>query len=111
MIESQLMLVKLRENRTDVQMSVSLDLRALEPRFNSKSSLQEVKSSAHFANSTIVAGHVVEGHSLTKLVVFTELFRLLQQVQSAIDVFLLEVVDSKDVTDFAELLASACKFA
>ena len=73
-IKSQFVLVKLRENCTDVQMSVSLDLWALEPRFNSKSSLQEVKSSAHFANPTIVAGHVVEGHSLTKLVVFTELF-------------------------------------
>ena len=105
------MLVKLRENRTDVQMSVSLDLRALEPRFNSKSSLQEVKSSAHFANSTIVAGHVVESHSLAKLVVFAKLFRLLQQVQSAVDVLLLEVVDGEDVTDFAKLLASACKFA
>ena len=105
------MLVKLRENRTDVKMSVSLDFRALEPRFNSKSSLQEVESRAHFADSTIVAGHVVEGHGLTKLVVFTELFRLLQQVQSAIDVLFLEVVDGKDVTDFAELLAGACEFA
>ena len=87
-----------------------MDFRALEPRFNSKSSLQEVKSSAHFANSTIVAGHVVESHSLTKLVVFTELFRFLQKVQSAVDVLLLEVVDGEDVTDFAELLASACEF-
>ena len=104
------MLVKLRENRTDVQMSVSLDLWALEPRFNSKSSLQEVKSSAHFANSTIVACHVVESHSLAKLVVFTKLFRLLQQVQSAVDVLLLEIIDGKDVTDFAELLASTSEF-
>ena len=91
-------------------MSVSLDFWALEPRFNRKSTLQEVESCAHFANSTIVASHVVEGHSLTKLIVFAELFRLLQQVQSTVDVLLLEVVDGKDVTDFAELLASACEF-
>ena len=91
-------------------MSVSLNFWALEPRFNRKSSLQEVESSAHFADSTIVAGHVVEGHGLTKLVIFTELFRLLQQVQSAVDVLLLEIVDGKDVTDFAELLASASEF-
>ena len=111
MIKSQLVLIELRENCTDVQMSVSLNLRALEPRFNRKSSLQEVKSSAHFANSTIVACHVVESHSLAKLVVFTKLFRLLQKVQSAVNVLLLEVVDCKDVTDFTELLASACEFA
>ena len=91
-------------------MSVSLNFGALEPRFNCEGPLQEVESCAHFADSTIVAGHVVEGHGLTKFVVFAELFRLLQQVQSAVDVLLLEVVDGKDVTDFAELLASACEF-
>ena len=109
MIKGQLVLIKLRENCTDVEMSVSLDFWALEPRFNRKSTLQEIESCAHFANSTIVASHVVEGHSLTKLVVFTELFRLLQQVQSAIDVFFLEVVDSEDVADLAQLLAGSCE--
>ena len=104
------MLVELRENSADVQMSVGLDFGTLEPRFNGEGPLQEVESCAHFTDPAIIAGHIVKSHGLAKFVVFTELFRLFQQVQGTVDILFLEIVDCEDVTDLAELLASACEF-
>ena len=67
------MLVQLRKHGADVQMSVSLDLGSLQSALNREGPLQKVESSSHFSNSTIVAGHVVESHSLSEFVIFAEL--------------------------------------
>jgi hypothetical protein len=45
--------------------SIGLDFGLLESRFDSQSTLEEVKSSSHLANSTVVTGHVVVGHGLS----------------------------------------------
>lgn len=42
MVESQLVLVQLRQNRTDVQMGVGLDLGSLQARLDGQCTLQEV---------------------------------------------------------------------
>ena len=72
--------------------------------------MQEVEGSSHLADAAVVARHVVEGHGLAKLVVLAKLFRLLEQVESAIDVLLLQVVNCEDIADLAKLLACACEF-
>ena len=82
-------------------MSVCLDLWLLKSGLNSQSSLEEIESSFHFVDAAVVAGHVVVGHGLTKLVILYKLLGLLQEVQGTVDVLLLEVVDSENVTDFA----------
>ena len=105
MIQRQLVLVELREHGTDVQVSVGLDLGALQPRLDRQGALQEVKCRAHLADAAVVACHVIEGHSLAELVVLTQLLRLFEQVKRAVDVLLLEVVDGQDVANLAQLLA------
>ena len=55
--------------------------------------MQEVKGSSKLANPSIIASHVVEGHSLAEFVIFTEFFGLLQQFKSAIHVVFLEIVN------------------
>jgi hypothetical protein len=110
-VESQLVLVELRENRANVQVSVCLDLGSLQARLNRESPLQEGKSKSHFADTSVVAGHVVESHSLSKLVVLTEFLGLSKEIESTVDIFLLEVVDSEDVANLAKLLATLGEFA
>ena len=51
MVQGQLMLVKLRQNCTNVQMGVCLSFWFLQARLNSEGSLEEVQGSAHFADS------------------------------------------------------------
>ena len=74
------MLVQLRQDGANVQMSVSLDLRSLQSRLDCQGTLEEVECSAHLSYASIVAGHVIECHGLSKLVVFAELLTLLEQV-------------------------------
>lgn len=109
MIQSQLVLVQLRQDSANVQVGVSLDLGSLQARLNRERPLEEVQGCAHLSNAAIVASHVVEGHGLSKLVVLAQLLRLLEEVERAVDVLLLQVVDCEDVTDFAQLLAGACE--
>ena len=73
MIQSQLVLIKLRQNGTDVEMGVSLSFWSLKSTFNSKSPLQKVQGGPHLADSSVVAGHVIEGHGLSELIVFAKL--------------------------------------
>ena len=110
-VQRKLVLVQLREHRTDVQVRVSLDLGSLQPRLNRECPLQEVEGGAHFADAAIVASHVVEGHCLSQLVVFAKLLALLEQIKRTVNVFLLQVVDRKDVANLAQLLARACELA
>lgn len=110
MVQRQFMLVQLRQDGANVQMSVSLDLRSLQSRLDCQGTLEEVECSAHLSYASIVTGHVIECHGLSKLVVFAELLTLLEQVERAIYVFFLEIVDGQDVTDFAELFARAREF-
>lgn len=106
-IESQFMLVKLRQYGTDIQMRICLDLGSLQPRFNRESPLQEVERCTHFSNTAIVASHVVEGHRLTKFIVLAQFFAFLQKVKCTVNILLLEVVDCKDVADLTQLFACA----
>jgi len=69
--------------------------------------LQKIEGSTHLADTSVVASHVVVGHSLSELIVFAQFLRLLEQVQRTVYVLLLEVVNGKNVADFAELLATA----
>jgi hypothetical protein len=64
MVKSQFVLVKLREDSADVEMSISLDLGLLESGLNGESTLQEVKSSSHLSNSAVVTSHIVISHGL-----------------------------------------------
>ena len=77
-VECQLVLVQLRENGTDVQVSVCLDLGLLEARFDRESTLEEIQGGPHLPNTSVVASHIVEGHGLAELVVLAQLLRLLQ---------------------------------
>lgn len=74
MVQSKLMLVQLRENSTDVQVSVGLNLWSLQTRFDCQSSLKEVKSDFHLVYPTVVACHVVVGHGLAKFIILTQVF-------------------------------------
>lgn len=105
-VKRQLVLVELGQDGANVQMCVGLNLRALKARLNGERALQEVKSGAHFADTAIVASHIVKGHGLAELVVLAQFLALLKQVKRAVDVLLLKVVDSEDVADLAQLLAS-----
>ena len=66
--------------------------------------MQKIQGRSHFADAPVVASHVVERHGLTELVVFAKDLRLLQEVESTIDILLFEVVDCEDIADFAQLL-------
>ena len=105
MVQGQLMLVQLREDRANIQVRISLSLGPLQTALNGKRALQEVERCAHLADSSIVASHVVECHGLTELVGLAQLLTLLEQVESRIDILLLQVVDGEDVANFAQLLA------
>ena len=106
MIERQLVLVELGEHGANVEVGVRLNLRALQTGLNGKCTLQKVESGSHFADATVVARHVIEGHSLAELVVLAEFLALLQQIQCTVDVLFLQVVDGEDIADLAQLLAS-----
>ena len=84
-----------------------MDLRSLQSALNGKSALQEVQRCSHLADSAIVASHVIESHSLSKLIIFAKLFGLLEQIKSRVDVLLLQVVHGKDVADLTQLFAGA----
>ena len=99
MVQGELVLVELTEDRANVEVGVCLDLGSLKSGLDGQRLLQEVQGSAHLADATVVAGHVVESHRHTKLIRVTQLLRLLQQVKSGIDVFFFEVVNSEDVAD------------
>ena len=75
-IQCELMLIQLTENGTYVEVCVSLDLRSLEACFDCQCLLQEVQCSPHLSNPTVVAGHVVKGHSHAQLVGLAKFFGL-----------------------------------
>ena len=81
-------------------MSISLCFWSLKPRLDGQCSLQKVERSSHLTNASIVASHIVESHCLSKLVGFTKLLGLSEQIKGGIDVFFLQIVDSENVTDF-----------
>ena len=59
-------------------MRICLDLGSLQPRLDCKGSLEEVESSSHLTDASVVTSHVIEGHSLAEFIVLTELLRLLE---------------------------------
>jgi len=63
--------------------------------------LKEVESRLHFTNSSVVTGHIVEGHGLSELIVLAEFLRLLEEVKSTVDILFFKIINSKDVTDLA----------
>jgi hypothetical protein len=71
--------------------------------------LKEVESSSHFADSSVIASHVVVGHGLAQFVIFTKFFRFLKQVKSTVDIFFFEVVHGENIANFAELFACSAK--
>ena len=87
-------------------MGVRLGFWSLKPALDSESPLQEIESGPHFSDSPVVASHIIESHCLSKLVVLTEFLRFLEEVQGTINIFLFQIVDSQDVADFTELLAT-----
>lgn len=87
-------------------MRISLGFRSLKSAFDCQSALQEIEGGPHFTDSPVVAGHVVESHGLTELIVLAELLGLLEEVQGAVNVLLLKVIYCKDVADFAQLFAA-----
>lgn len=91
-------------------MGIRLNLGSLQLSLDCERLLQEVECRAHLADPAVVASHVVVGHGLAELVVLAELLTLAQKVERRVDVLLLQVVDSKDVTNFAQLLAAAREF-
>lgn len=103
------MFVQLWENCTNVEMSISLCFWSLQSALNGQCSLQKVKGSSHFTNSSIITCHIVKCHCLSQFIVFTQFFRLFQQVQCTINVFLLQVVYCKNITDFTKLFARFCE--
>lgn len=86
-------------------MGICLNLWLLKSGLNSQSSLEEVESGFHFVDAAVVAGHVVKGHRLTKLIVLHQFLWFFQEVQGTADVFFLKVVDCENVADLAALLA------
>lgn len=110
-VECQLVLVELGEDGTNIQMRIRLRFGSLESAFDGEGSLQKVKGSSHFTDSSVVAGHVVEGHGLAELVVLAELFGLLEQVQGTVDVLLLQVVDCQNIADLAQLFAGSSELS
>ena len=89
MIECQLVLVELGEHGANIEVGVCLNLRTLETGLNGECALQKVEGGSHFADATVVARHVVEGHSLAEFVVLAEFLALLQQIQCTVDVLFL----------------------
>ena len=105
-VEGQLVLVELGEHGADIKVGIGLSFRSLQSTLDRQCPLQEVEGGPHFTDSPVVAGHVVEGHCLTELVVLAELLGLLEEVECAVDVLFLEVVYGEDVADFAQLFAA-----
>ena len=67
--------------------------------------MQEIEGGSQLSNSTVIAGHVVESHCLTKFVVGAEFFRLFKQLNCGVDVLTFQIVDGENVADFTKLLA------
>ena len=103
------MLVELRKHGANVEMRIGLCFWPLQAALNGQSSLQKIESSAHFADASVVASHVVECHGLAELIVFAEFFGLLEQVEGAVDVLLFQIINSEDVADLAKLFAALRK--
>jgi hypothetical protein len=61
-------------------MRVRLHFGPLKLRLDCQSLLEEVQRRPHFADPTVVASHIVEGHRLAKLIILAKFFRLLEQV-------------------------------
>jgi hypothetical protein len=64
-VKSKLVLVELREDGADVEMSIGLNLWLLKAGLDSESTLKEVESGSHLSNSSVIASHVVVCHSLS----------------------------------------------
>jgi len=64
-VESEFVLVELREDSADVEMSISLNLWLLETGLDSECALKEVESGSHLSNSSVIASHVVVCHGLS----------------------------------------------
>ena len=92
-------------------MCVCLDFWSLKTRFDCQGSLKEIQSCPHLSNASVIASHVVEGHCLTEFVVLAQFFRLLEKIKSTVNVLFFQIIDSKDVADFTQLLASASEFS
>ena len=90
-------------------MSVSLSLWPLKSTLDSKCSLKEVQGSTHLSDTPVVACHIIKCHCLTQFVIFAKLFRLFEEVKCTIDVFLLQIVDSQNVANFAKLFTRLCE--
>lgn len=86
-------------------MGISLSFWSLKSRLDGQGSLQKVESSSHFSDPSVVAGHVVEGHCLSQLVIFTKFLGLFEKVKGTVDIFLLEVVDCQNITYLTKLFA------
>lgn len=99
------MLIQLRQHGANVQVGISLSFWSLKSRLNGQGSLQKVEGCSHFADPPVIASHVVESHGLTQFVVFTKFLRLLEQVKGTVDILFLQVVDSQNIADLAELFA------
>ena len=110
MVEGKLVLVKLAEHRTNIQVGVGLDFGPLQFGLNRQGLLQKVEGGAHFADAAVVASHIVEGHGLAEFVVLAEFLRLLQQIKRRVHVLLLQVVNGQNIANLAQLLAGAREF-
>ena len=91
-------------------MSISLNLRFLKTRLNSKSSLEEIEGSSHFSDSSVVTGHIVVRHCLSQFIIFTQFFRFLEKVESTVYVFFFKIIDGQNIADFTKLFASPTEF-
>lgn len=87
------MLVQLREDRANVEMSVGLDLGSLQSCLDGQRLLEKVESRAHLSDPTIIASHIVEGHRHPQLVRLAKLLRLLEEVERTIHILFLQVVN------------------
>ena len=93
MVQSELMLVELGQNCTDIKVRIGLDLWSLQTGLNSQGLLQEIECSTHFSYASIIASHIIKGHSHAKFIGLTKLLRLLKQIESAINILLLQVIN------------------
>lgn len=77
-VKGQLVLIQLGQHSADVQVRVRLYLGPLKLRLDGQRLLKEVQRRPHFADPTVVASHIVEGHRLAKLIILAKFLRLLE---------------------------------
>jgi hypothetical protein len=99
------MLIKLGEYCTNVQVGVCLDLGPLQTGLNGQSLLEEVECGTHLPDSSIVTSHIIESHCHAQFVGLAQLLRLLEQIQGTINILFFEIVDGKNIANFAQLFA------